>query len=73
MTMDKVTLKVTGMSCMGCVSSVRQALATKAGVTAVDVSLERGEVTVSYDPDHVSLPELRAAITEAGYDVASPL
>ena len=42
-------LKVTGMSCGGCVNSVTTALKAVDGVDDVNVSLADGGATVSYD------------------------
>lgn len=67
------TLDVTGMTCGHCVTAVTKELEAVDGVGRVSVTLAAGEtsqVTVfSAEP----LPEdaLRAAIDEAGYDVAA--
>lgn len=68
--MESVTLKVGGMTCMGCVNSVKKALQPIPGVGSVDVSLGKGEATIDYDPTTTSLPQLRAAIEGAGFEVA---
>ncbi len=39
-------LKVTGMTCGGCVSSVERVVKKVAGVTAVQVTLETGRLAV---------------------------
>ena len=67
--MEKTTLKVNGMTCMGCVNSVKRVVTPIAGVTGVDVSLEKGEVTVQYDPARAPLDQVKTAIEDAGYDV----
>ena len=59
------TLKITGMSCKNCVAHVHKALSGVAGVTGVDVSLERGEAKVEGSADPKALI---AAVEEAGYD-----
>jgi copper chaperone CopZ len=61
----KTTLKVTGMSCMHCVGSVKQALEAVDGVDSAEVSLEPGEAVVTGDAD---IAALVAAVTEAGYN-----
>ncbi|MDP2784802.1 MAG: heavy metal-associated domain-containing protein, partial [Sulfurimicrobium sp.] len=48
--MEKITLTVKGMTCMGCVRSVKNVLEPIPGVTGVDVTLENGQVTIDYDP-----------------------
>ena len=62
-------LKVTGMTCGGCISTVTNALKAIAGVGEVDVSLSAGEATVQYD-DKLTTPEkLKSAVKGAGYGV----
>lgn len=68
--METVTLPIKGMTCMGCVSSVKRVLGGMAGVARVEVSLEKAQAEVSYAPDKTSLQTIRAAITDAGYEVA---
>ena len=68
--METTTIKVTGMTCSGCVASVERVLRALGGVDTVEVSLDRGEATVGYDSGRVSRDELRAAIEDAGYDAA---
>jgi copper chaperone len=67
--METTVIDVKGMTCMGCVRSVKNVLEPIHGVGSVEVSLEAGKVTVSYDLDHVKLDTLKAAIQDAGYDV----
>ena len=67
--MNTVAIKVEGMVCGGCVSSVTKALEAKSGVNAVSASLEDGEVAVEFDPATVQLGDLTAAIEAAGFDV----
>jgi copper chaperone len=67
--METVTLKVEGMSCGGCVSSVTKALEPIEGVSKVDVTLEPGEATIEFDPAKANQDAFRAAIEDAGFDV----
>lgn len=69
--METVTLKVNGMTCGGCVGSVTRVLKALPGVEAVDVQLAPGQATIRYDAAKVAVPKLRAAIEDAGYDVAA--
>ena len=68
--MESVTLKVNGMTCEGCVASVRRVLRALPGVGEVAVALSPGTARVTYDPQRVGLPELRRTIEDAGYEVA---
>ena len=66
--MQEQTIKIAGMSCQGCVRSVERVLTGLAGVEKVVVSLEQGQVQVSFDPRQVSDTQLRAAIVSAGFE-----
>ena len=68
--MRTVTVTVTGMTCGHCASSVREEVGEIPGVTAVDVDLATGKVTV--DSEHEVEPEaIQNAVEEAGYRLAS--
>ena len=54
-----------GMSCSGCVASVRRVLDRMPGVETVDVQI--GRATVRLDHDRVSEEAVREALTRAGY------
>lgn len=62
-------LKVTGMTCGGCTSSVTHALQAVEGVDDVKVSLAAGEATVQYDERRTSPEQLKSAVKGAGYGV----
>jgi copper chaperone len=64
-----VTYSVTGMTCGHCAASVTEELSAIAGVTAVEVVLETGEVTVTSEAP-LSAAVVAAAIAEAGYELA---
>jgi copper chaperone len=60
---------VTGMTCAHCVLSVTEEVSAVAGVTAVDVDLASGRVTVT--GAHVDDDAVAAAVAEAGYEVVA--
>lgn len=60
-------LKVTGMTCGGCVNSVTRAIAAVAPSAAVKVDLPSGVVAID---GHAPKAAVVAAIEDAGYDVA---
>ncbi|MCE2564298.1 heavy-metal-associated domain-containing protein [Komagataeibacter sp. FNDCF1] len=66
--MEKLTLNISGMTCDGCVSKVVQALENVNGVAMVQVSLERGSATVTYDGRSTNPDDLFAAVDDAGFD-----
>jgi copper chaperone len=63
-------LKVQGMTCQGCVKSVTRVLQALPGVEAVEVSLERGEAALRYDPAQATIEQLRRAVEDAGFEAA---
>lgn len=68
--MATITLVVKGMSCMGCVKSVKGVLEGIHGVKSVDVDLASGKTIIEYDaPIEISVFE--KAIDEAGFEVVS--
>ena len=64
-------LKVTGMTCGGCISNVTEALKGVSGVSDVKVSLSAAEATVQYDEKLTSPDQLNSAVKNAGYGVDS--
>ena len=67
--MSTATYTVVGMTCGHCVSSVTEEVSQVPGVTAVDVDLASGGLTVTGDAE-VDDAAVRAAVEEAGYQVA---
>ena len=68
--METTILKVNGMTCGGCVRSVKKVLEGIQGVTRAEVSLEKAQATVTYDPSKTEVNTMREAVTDAGYQVA---
>ena len=66
--MTTTTYTVKGMTCGHCVQSVTEEVSEVPGVTAVDVDLASGWVTVSGDQT-VDDGAVRSAVAEAGYEV----
>ena len=66
---ETITYTVPGMSCGHCESAVKSKVAAVEGVENVDVDLDTKLVTVT--GSELSDDSLRAAIDDAGYDVAA--
>jgi copper chaperone len=66
--MSELVYSVPGMSCAHCEAAIAREVEQVAGVTAVDVDLDGKTVVVR--GDGLSDDAVRAAIDEAGYDVA---
>ena len=68
-TTENLDYTVEGMTCSHCALSVREEVSEVPGVSAVDVDLASGRMTVT--GDYVSDDAVRAAVAEAGYEVAA--
>ena len=64
------TIRVSGMKCGNCSSSVAKALKATAGVQDAEVSHEKGEVIITYDDEKVTEAKLREVINGTGFKVA---
>ena len=67
--MSTASYTVVGMTCGHCVNSVTEEVSQVPGVTAVDVDLASGGLTVTSESP-VDESAVRAAVEEAGYEVA---
>lgn len=63
------TYTVVGMTCEHCMSSVREELEEIGAVTAVEVDLGTGTVSVTAS-EPIGVERVRAAVEEAGYQLA---
>ena len=66
---ESITYTVPGVHCGHCEAAVEQEVSAVSGVESVDVDLESKLVTVT--GEELDDEALRAAIDEAGYEVAS--
>lgn len=64
---ERVTVKIGGMTCAMCVKAIQQALAEVTGVVSAEVNLSTEKAQVAYNPTVASLPDIKHAIEEAGY------
>ena len=68
--MQTVTLGISGMTCGGCVRSVGNVLKALDGVSKAEVSLEKNNAVVEYDPGKVQIAQMKRSVEEAGFEVA---
>ena len=61
------TIRVEGMMCSKCSSSVEKALKATPGVEKVQVSVDRKEAVVQYDDEKVTEAKLREVINSTGF------
>lgn len=69
--MQTEVIKIKGMTCMGCVNSVKGVLEKIPGVDSADVSLEQKQVTIQYDAATTQPSQLKDAIEGAGFEVVN--
>lgn len=67
--METVTLNVKGMTCNGCVNSVKRVLSGVPGIENAEVSLEKAQATIRYDAAKADIAQFRSAIQGAGFEV----
>jgi copper chaperone CopZ len=65
--LETVTVEVTGMDCQSCEVPIKAALANTQGIRSADVSFERGNARVQYDPHQTDVNQIRRAIDSTGY------
>lgn len=65
--MEQIRLLVSGMTCQGCVRSVKRVLEAVPGVDAAEISLERGEAVIQVTSGRASAADLVAAVERAGF------
>jgi len=58
-----------GVTCPTCVRNIESVLDGIAGVEDVQVNFGAERVSVAFDPDHIDVPDMQAAIGRAGYRV----
>ena len=68
--MDTATIKINGMTCMGCVASVKKVLGALEGVQSVEVTLEPPQATVVYDGSRAQPARMKLVIEDAGFETA---
>ncbi|MBN2032808.1 MAG: copper-translocating P-type ATPase [Deltaproteobacteria bacterium] len=67
---QRVTLPVTGMTCVNCAFNIERSVKKLPGVREVNVNFALEQVTVSFDPEEVSVQALVGKVKDAGYGVA---
>jgi copper chaperone len=69
--MKNETLSVPDISCNHCKMSIEGAVGALTGVDNVEVHIEPRTVHIAYNDEAVSMDDIRAAIEEQGYQVAT--
>ena len=67
--MEKKTIAILGMMCAGCSARVEQKLNTLDGISSASVNLPARTALVEYDPQQISLEQMRDALAAIGYEM----
>ena len=65
----KKTIPVIGMACSVCSANVEKKLQSLEGINSASVSLASRTALVDYEPDIISLEDMKREISNAGYDL----
>ena len=57
--MQTAILNINGMTCMGCVTSIKKVLEEIAGVSDSDISLKKKQAKIQYDPEKTNINKLK--------------
>ena len=67
--MEKKTIAILGMMCAGCSARVEQKLNALDGIEAAAVNLSARTALVEYDPQRISLEQMKDELGKIGYDM----
>ena len=65
--LEQVNLKLRGMSCAACASSIEKAIRTVSGVTECHINFGAEQAAVTYDPSQTNIAKIQEAVAKAGY------
>jgi Cu+-exporting ATPase len=67
----KIELKVSGMTCASCATTIEKSLFRLDGVTKAQVNLGTETVSIEHDSDKLKLTDIEKAVTDVGYGVVN--
>ncbi len=68
---ENVNLKLRGMSCAACASSIESAIRAVPGVAECNVNFSAEQAAVKYNPRQTNIREIQGAVETAGYSAYS--
>ncbi|MDR5659288.1 heavy metal translocating P-type ATPase [Serpentinicella sp. ANB-PHB4] len=66
---EKVTLKLKGMTCSSCANNVEKTLNKMEGIVQANVNLAVEKVSVEYDPAKIRLIDMKRKVSGIGFDL----
>jgi Cu+-exporting ATPase len=68
--LNKVILKIEGMTCASCAQTIEKALNRTEGVKDANVNVATEKATIEYDPNVLTVRQLEKVVSDTGYSVA---
>ncbi len=65
--MKNASLKIEGMTCASCVAAVERSVNKLSGIEGVNVNLATEKLSAQYDPEAISIADIKKAVDKAGY------
>ena len=74
---DRMTKKesylVEGMTCSGCERAIQRVVGNLQGVETSKADLQSASLEVSYDPNAITVDEIKSAVNKIGYKIVGEL
>jgi len=70
--MEKITMKLRGMHCASCASSIESMTRSLAGVNSSNVNFAIEQIAIDYNPQKTSPDVIQKAIANLGYEASVP-
>jgi P-type Cu+ transporter len=64
---QQINLKLKGMSCAACASSINKAIAAVPGIVTCNVNFGAEQATIKYNPRQTTIEDIQKMVVEAGY------
>lgn len=67
--MEKVMMKLDGLTCPSCLTKIQKSVASAAGTNNIKVLFNAGKVKFDLDPTQSTTDEIQSEIEKMGYEV----
>lgn len=67
--MQKENLQIIGMTCAACAKRIEKVTGKLEGVTSAAVNFSTEKLTIEFDDQRISLPDINEAVKKAGYEL----
>ncbi len=68
--MKDIIIKIDGMTCKHCVANITEDVSEIDGVSAINISLEDKNASVSFDENVVNIDDIMAIIKKLGFEAS---